>query len=313
MKNNVEIAIVGGGLAGLCAALTLQHPDRRVHLIESSDLPQQKSTGLNSRSIALSGSSAQIFRSLGLWSEIRKQAAPIRTIHISSQGRWGVTRLHASDYELDALGYVIESSILGKLLLDRVNNSQLITLDSGAQFENAEYGETVHLDYLYRNKKKQLNANLVLVADGASSKARASLGIEHRVIDYGQAAVITNLQVSKPVAGAAYERFTTEGPLAMLPLGRNRYACVWTHNPDNTDHLMQLGDEQFAEVLQQSFGYRLGFIEQVGQRSSFSLHRTEALTLAKNRCVLIGSAASALHQVAGQSFNLALRDLASLY
>ena len=312
MKNNPEIAIVGGGLVGLCAALSLQHPDRQVHVIESSALAQQKATGLNSRSIALSCSSVQIFRALGLWSKIRKQASPIRTIHISSQGRWGVARLHAADYELEALGYVIESSILGSLLLDQVKHSKLITLDTEAEFENAEYGKTVKLDYRCRNKKKRISASLVVVADGASSKGRASLGIEHRITDYGQSAVITNVLVSKPVGGTAYERFTPEGPLAMLPLGRDRYACVWTHDPENTDHLMRLDDRQFAEALQQGFGYRLGYIEQIGQRYSFPLHRTEALALAKYRCVLIGNAANALHPVAGQGFNLALRDVASL-
>ncbi len=312
MKNNPEIAVVGGGLVGLCAALALQYPDRQVHVIESSAPAGQKATGLNSRSIALSYASVQIFKSLGLWNTIREKAAPIRTIHISSQGRWGVARLHAVDYELEALGYVIESSILGSLLLDLVNQSKLITLDTEAKFESARYGNTVKLNYLMRNKKKQINANLLLIADGASSRARANLGIEHRDIDYGQSAVITNVLVSKPVGGTAYERFTPEGPLAMLPLGRDRYACVWTHDPDKSEHLMQLDDHQFAEALQQAFGYRLGYIEHVGQRYSFPLHRTESLTLVKNRCVLIGNAANTLHPVAGQSFNLALRDVASL-
>ena len=312
MNSNVDIAIVGGGLVGLCAALALQHPDRSVHVIESSALQQRKATGLNSRSIALSYASVQILRALGLWHRIRKKAALIRTIHISSQGRWGVARLQASDYELEALGYVIESSILGSLLLDQVNSSKLIRLDTEAEFETAEYNETVHLAYQCRNRPEQINAHLVLIADGASSKSRASLGIEHRSLDYGQSAIISNVRVSKPGPDTAYERFTTDGPLAMLPLGRDQYACVWTHDPENTDRLMSLDDEQFTGALQQKFGFRLGFIEQSGQRHSFPLYRTEALKLVKNRCVLIGNAANALHPVAGQSFNLALRDVASL-
>ncbi len=312
MNSDPEIAIIGGGLVGLCAALAIQHPGRQVHVIESSALAQKKVAGLDSRSIALSYASVQIFKALGLWNAIKKQAAPIRTIHISSQGRWGVARLRAADYELEALGYVIESSILGILLLDQIKKSNLITLDTEAEFESTVLGESVQINYRDRNGPKQVNANLVLVADGGSSKARTSLGIEHRCIDYGQSAVITNVRVSKPSPHTAYERFTPQGPLAMLPLGNNRYACVWTHDPDNTDRLTGLNNDQFAEALQKCFGYRLGFIEQVGQRHSFSLHRSEALTLAKNRCVLIGSAANALHPVAGQGFNLALRDVASL-
>ena len=301
-----------GGLVGLCTALALERSDRGVHVIEASAMELKQASGLNSRSIALSYSSVQIFKSLGLWKTLRKQAAPIKTIHISSQGYWGVARLQASDYELEALGYVIESSVLGGLLLDQVGQSKHITLDTEAEFESAEYSETVQLHYRCRDKPRQFRAHLVLVADGASSRVRDSLGIEHRDVDYGQSALITNVQVSKPASYTAYERFTTEGPLAMLPLGRNRYACVWTHNPEDTDKLMGLDDDHFAEALQQCFGYRLGFIEQTGERHSFPLRRTEAMTLARNRCLLIGNAANALHPVAGQSFNLALRDVASL-
>lgn len=310
--SNAEIAIVGGGLVGLCAALALQHPGRQVHVIESSALAQKKATGLDSRSIALSYASVQIFKALGLWSAIRKQAAPIRMIHISSQGCWGVARLRATDCQLEALGYVIESSILGSLLLDHVSKTQSIRLDTEAEFERIEYGEAIELSYRCRGKLNQINTNLVLVADGASSKARASLGIEYRRIDYGQSAIITNVRVSKPSPDTAYERFTPRGPLAMLPLGRNKYACVWTHDPEKTELLLQLNDEQFAEALQEAFGFRLGYIEQVGRRHSFPLYRTEALNLAKNCCIMIGNAANALHPVAGQGFNLALRDVASL-
>jgi len=312
MGNNRDIAIVGGGLVGLSAALALQHPDRHISVVESSALPQQESTGLNARSIALSYASVQIFKALGLWQEIKKAAAPIKTIHISSQGQWGVTRLRGSDYELEAMGYVIESWKLGAVLLDHIRQSKSISLETGAEFEALEFADLVQLRYRSEKKLRKLGASLVLIADGARSKARSSLGIEHRMIDYAQAAIITNIEVSSPVSGAAYERFTDAGPLAMLPLGRTRYACVWTHDPQSSERLMQLDDQQFVESLQQSFGFRLGFIECVGQRYSFPLHRTEALELAKNRCLLIGNAANTLHPVAGQGFNLALRDIASL-
>ncbi len=107
MHSNPDIAIVGGGLVGLSSALALQQPDRHIRVIESSALQQQKSNGLDARSIALSYASVQIFKALGLWQELKKQASAIKTIHISSQGQWGVTRLRASDYDLEAMGYVI--------------------------------------------------------------------------------------------------------------------------------------------------------------------------------------------------------------
>lgn len=312
MHAKPDIAIVGGGLVGLSAALALRRPDRHISVVESSAPQQQESTGLNARSIALSYASVQIFKALGLWAEVKKQSSPIKTIHISSKGRWGVARLRASEYDLEAMGYVIESRKLGAILLERVQQSKSISLETGAEFESLDLGKRVQLRYRSEKKLQKLSASLVLIADGAQSKARSDLGIEHISIDYQQAAIITNVEVSQPIPGAAYERFTDQGPLAMLPLGNKRYACVWTHDPQFSERLMQLDDQQFAESLQQSFGFRLGFVERVGQRYSFPLHRTEALELAKNRCLLIGNAANTLHPVAGQGLNLALRDVASL-
>lgn len=309
-----EIAIIGGGLVGLCAALALQRPDRKISVIESSSLlhSQQDPTGLNTRSIALSYASVQIFKALDIWRDIKNLASPIRTIHISSQGRWGVSRLKAADYDIDALGYVIESQQLGNCLLEKINQIESIRLVTRATFESAETKEAVHLRYRTANGSESLQADLLLVADGAQSLARKSLGIKHRSIDYCQSAIITNVCFDKPVVAAAFERFTASGPLAMLPLGGGRFACVWTCKPKAAIELMQLDDVAFIQSLQNCFGFRLGFIEQVGERFSFPLERTEAQSLTKNRCVLIGNAANALHPVAGQGFNLGLRDIASL-
>jgi 2-octaprenyl-6-methoxyphenol hydroxylase len=309
-----SIAIVGGGLIGLCAALALQHSGRKVSVIESGSLLQSEKdpVGLNARSIALSYASVQIFKALDIWNEVKHLASPIRTIHISSKGHWGVSRLKASDYELEAMGYVIESQLLGNCLLEKINQSKSINLVTRATVESIEVEHNSQLSYRSPDGIKSLQTDLIVIADGAQSKARDSLGIKHETIDYEQSAIITNVIFDKPIAAAAYERFTESGPLAMLPLGQNRYACVWTCKPDDALELMALDDEAFMQSLQQCFGFRLGFIEQVGKRFSFPLQRTEAKSLTQNRCVLIGNAANALHPVAGQGFNLGLRDIASL-
>lgn len=313
-----DIVIVGGGLVGLCAALALQKGGQKVCVLEAASIYQPESGGLNARSIALSYSSVQIFKALGVWTPIKKQAAPIRNIHISSQGRWGLSRLRASDYDIDALGYVIESRHLTASLLEKVEACDNISLLSEACFESIEHvsienDAEVRIDYSYQQQRHQHRAKLALIADGASSSARASLGIEHNTIDYGQAAIITNVEFEKPLPGYAYERFTEQGPLAILPLSGNRYACVWTRQTQRAAELMKADEQTFIEALQQCFGFRMGFIDKIGDRFCFDLKRTEAVQLIENRCVLIGNAANALHPVAGQGFNLALRDVAVLY
>ena len=308
-----DIAIIGGGLVGLCAALVLQHAKRSVTVIEAANLEQVKAEGLNARSIALSASSLQIFRALGIWQQIEAQAAPIRHIHVSSRGRWGVTRLQATDYQLDALGYVIESRALGRCLLDAVEASSQIKLQQNAVFESITQDTTVNIAYRRNRRLTRLEAKLALIADGAHSPARAALGIGHQTIDYGQAVVISNVEVSKPKTDTAYERFTAQGPLAMLPLGGKRYACVWTLTPQLAAQACAQDDAEFGAALQDCFGFRLGLIERVGERFSIPIQRTRADALQSGRCLLVGNAANALHPVAGQSFNLALRDIACLY
>ena len=308
-----DIAIIGGGLVGLCAGLVLQHSGSRVSIIEAGNLELSRADGLNARSIALAASSVQIFKAIGIWPQIEALAAPIRDIHISARGRWGVTRLHADDYNLDALGYVIENQALGHCLLTAVEASDKIKLEQKAEFESIDQNEVVTIGFRKNKRAGRLKASLALIADGAHSKARAALGIGHHSFDYGQAVVICNVEVSKPKIDTAYERFTPQGPLAMLPLGGKRYACVWTLAPEPANEVCVQPDAEFGTALQECFGFRLGVIERVGERASIPIQRTRADQLHAGRCLLIGNAANALHPVAGQSFNLSLRDIACLY
>ncbi len=308
-----DIAIIGGGLVGLCAALVLQHTGRRVSIVEAGNPDRAQADGLNARSIVLSASSVQVFRALGLWAQLETQASPIRNIHISSRGRWGVTRLRVEDYPLDALGYVIENQPLNRCLLEAVKASKKIQLLQGAEFASITQDENVTIGYRKNKRAHRLEAKLALIADGARSPARAALGIGHRTVDYGQVVVISNVEVSRPQIDTAYERFTPQGPLAMLPLGGKRYACVWTLAAETAEQVCSHHDDPFSSALQRCFGFRLGLIEGVGERFSIPIERTRADSLQAGRCLLIGNAANALHPVAGQSFNLSLRDIACLH
>lgn len=307
-----DIVIVGGGPVGLSAALALQEASRRVTIIEAAPRGAEQPGGLNARSIALSTSSVQIFRALGLWPQLSAAATPIRQIHVSARGHWGVTRLQASDYQLDALGYVVEFESLNRVLLDAVDACADIALEDDASFTSLSQGDGVRIEYRRQKRQRHLDARLALIADGADSAARAALGIDYRRIDYGQSALVVNVEFGRPRDGLAFERFTSEGPLAMLPLGGRRYACVWTCSPARAAELEGVDDAAFGAALQDCFGYRLGIIERVGKRIAVALRRTQAEALSRGRCVLIGNAANALHPVAGQSFNLSLRDIAGL-
>jgi len=308
-----DVAIIGGGLVGLCAALVLQHPKRSVTIIEAGNFTPRPVAGLASRSIALAFSSVQILRALGLWSQIEAHAAPIRQIHVSARKHWGVTRLQARDYELDALGYVIENQALSDCLLQAVLDSAQIELQQDAVFTSIDQDAGLDISYQQQDRRHRLQAKLALIADGARSQAREAVGIGYHSIDYGQTVVISNIEVSRARSDTAYERFTASGPLAMLPLGGKRYACVWTMNPDAAEQLCREDDAGFGAALQDCFGYRLGLIETASPRFSLPLQRTRAEALKAGRCLLVGNAANALHPVAGQGFNLALRDIACLH
>lgn len=311
---STDICIIGGGLVGLMAASVMSAQGRQVSLVEAGPLTGNQPGQLDVRSIALSLSSLKIMQALGLYPQLHDMMTPISDIHISSAGHFGVTRLHASDLNLDYMGAVVEYHSLMRVLLDRVTADPGIEIIAPAQIDDLhqhEHGVTLNMSS--EKGSVVLDAAMVLVADGASSKVRQLLGIDTTQHDYHQSAIIANVQVQQPKAGWAYERFTPSGPLAMLPLSAGRYAMVWTRKPDEADQLMQADDKELLQQLHQVFGYRLGYMTALGKRDRFDLMLTRASQLADGRCLLIGNAANALHPVAGQGFNLALRDIGLLY
>lgn len=309
-----DVCIIGGGLVGLAAALAFSHQGHRVRLLESMSLQADEPAIMDARSLALSHSSMQILHSLGLWQSLRNRVAAIQHIHVSSAGHFGVTRLAASDLEVDAMGYVVEYHVLIQVLLDSVNQDSRIEIIAPARFVSLQQSDnSVSVTYRFESSEQSLDTSLLIVADGAQSAVREFLDIPVRVTDFGQSAIIANVSIKKPSQAVAYERFTAQGPLAMLPLTDQRYALVWTNSPQRTEQLMQSTDEDFLAELYASFGYRLGYFDDVGERGRFVLKLTRAQQLVAGRCILLGNAANTLHPVAGQGLNLALRDIAAIY
>ncbi len=308
-----DLVIVGSGPVGLCAALALQGGQRRIVVLESNQKPEGQPQGLNARSIALAGSTVRVFRSIGVWQQLQAHATPMSHEHVSTKGQFGVTRLQADEVGVDALGYVIESNRLVDCLLTAVEAAENVEIEFGASVDSLQQNsENVLLEFQQDEKQRSITSQLCMIADGARSRLRHSLGIDVTQVDYAQSLIICNAEVSKPVTETAYERFTDQGPLAMLPLGGNRYACVWTMAPELEESRMAASDEAFISELQDCFGMRLGYIERVGERASTALYRTSSQQLTAGRCLLLGNAANALHPVAGQSYNLSIRDVATL-
>ena len=311
-----KLCIVGGGLVGLAAAIALSRQGRQVVLLEARDYPamQTQQHELDARSIALSYASEQILRSLGVWDAIAPSAAPMREIHVSSAGHFGVTRLHADELGVPAMGQVVEYDPLLFALLQAAQQDEQIELIMPASVESVQQSsDAITLQYRQADQSHTLSASLLMVADGANSSLRAMLGIEAEVVDYAQSAIIANLKIEQPPNDCAYERFTRHGPMALLPLPQQRYALVWTNPPQRADEMLALSDEGFIRQIHRQFGYRLGYFSAVGQRARFELKRTRASELVAGRAVLVGNAANTLHPVAGQGFNLALRDVAALH
>lgn len=305
----VDVAIIGGGMVGASLALALKDTGIRTLLVEGTAPDAKQQPSFDDRTTALGNASRRVFQALGAWEALAREAAAITSIHVSDAGRFGFARLKAAEQGIDAFGYVITNRIIGAALWERMRGSETLQLRVPARPEQVEITpERV----TFRCGDELVSARLVVAADGAHSLVRAAAGIDADVEDYGQVAVIAHVGSERPHDGTAYERFTPSGPLAVLPLQNGGYGVVWTCTPERATEVLSLDDESYLRQLQDRFGWRAGRFVRVGARASYSLKLTRAAATTGVRTVLIGNAAQALHPVAGQGFNLGLRDAAML-
>jgi 2-octaprenyl-6-methoxyphenol hydroxylase len=310
----VDVAIVGGGMVGASLALALQGLGIRVLLIEGVAPNSSAQPSFDDRTTALGNASRRIFDSLGVWAAVAPQAAAIRTIHVSDAGHFGFARLRAEEQGIDAFGYVVANRVIGAALWEKLQVSQSIALRVPATAEDLEINEAGATLTVVGNggSREQVSARLLVAADGAHSSVRAAAEIGAEVEDYDQVAIVANVAADRVHDGTAYERFTPTGPLAVLPLSDGSYGVIWSCRPDDAADIMSLDDNSYLGELQARFGWRAGRFVRVGRRASYPLKLTRATMTTATRAVLIGNAAQALHPVAGQGFNLGLRDAAML-
>ncbi|MEX0374623.1 FAD-dependent monooxygenase [Spiribacter pallidus] len=339
-----DIVIAGGGLVGASLAVALRGSGYRVAVVEPVPPQAESQPSFDDRQTALAPTSRRFFENLGLWEAIEAGASPIRRIHVSDRGHGGFTRLDAAEEGLPALGHVAPNRVLGAVLAPAMAEAADVfcparITQTHPVMEPAEAGsdpdaarapaddpaghatsspaetQAVARQVVIETESgpQTVSTRLLVVADGMRSTTREALGVGLDERDYGQSAIIANLRTQYPHHGTAYERFTPDGPLAVLPAGEDAASLVWTLPHDEAQAAAtQWSETAFLQALQSAFGWRLGRLEAVGKRQVYPLWAVTADQFCAQRAVIMGNAAHALHPVAGQGLNLALRDVAGL-
>ena len=313
-----EVIIVGGGMVGLSLALMLAKINIAVKLLEAIKYPNYDDENLapyhssfDARNSALSRRSVQIYQELGLWNALQEHATPILEVNITEQGSFGKARLKAEQEKVESFGQVIENAWLGRVLLTQVKKEPLIELIDDVQVTSLiQDTDFAYIEAQRGESSLKLQSKLVIAADGRDSFCRKALGIGASEHDYDQVAIVTTVQTSKPHAHVGFERFSHLGPLALLPLpGEYRRSVVWpVKKGTEGEWLGDENDQHFLDALQETYGDRAGKFQKTGKRFSFPLSQVLAEKQAVGRVVLMGNAAHTIHPVAGQGFNLCMRD-----
>lgn len=325
-----DVTIVGGGMVGASLACVLGRLGIRTTVLEAFVMPEAshpnstesrpRAPSFDDRTVALSFGSRLLLENMGLWDAIAEHVEPIQSIQISEQKRLGLMRINAKEEGVDALGYVIENYNLGKSLhaqLAPLIESGVVTWQAPAKVTHAETSyNTARVEYTLNERAHSVESQLLIAADGAQSFTRERLGVTTHTTDYGLSAIVCNVQPQLAHDGRAFERFTSHGPLAALPLkhfdGKPRVSLVITVRHEDVPTWEAYSDNEFLIQVQKKFGHRLGKLKKVGQRAVYPVSLMQADTVYTKRALVIGNAAQSLNPVAGQGFNLALRDLANV-
>ncbi|WP_394754484.1 2-octaprenyl-6-methoxyphenyl hydroxylase [Crenothrix sp.] len=312
MACDYDLLIVGGGLAGNCLALALKETGMHIAVVEASSREQLQNHLAGDRALALAAGTVQRLQELGVWQDIQHQATAIKTIHVSDRGHFGKTRLSAQKENVEALGYVITARNIETHVAHLVESSAIECI-SPARVAGLMAGlDEMHVSLKHNDESLTLSCKLLVGADGGNSSVRKLLDIDQHVTAYDQTALISTVRSSLPNHHTAYERFTPSGPLALLPIGDYHSAVIWTQSPENAQALMTGNEADFLAELQLCFGFKLGELSLASSRHAFPLSLIRAKSMIADRAVIIGNAAHQLHPVAGQGFNLGIRDVIQL-
>lgn len=305
IERDVDILIVGGGLVGALLLIALKHLHYRVLLVDTKSLSSREDASFDARSLALSPASARILQMLMVWPHLENVIASIEKIHVSEQGCFGRTLLQQSK---EPLGYVVEIEHLTRALLQALPQQNILAPAEVLAFDLQENCATIRTP----DGDNLVRAQLIVAADGAASCMRQFCQLRAETKNYDQYAIVANLGLTRSHHHIAYERFTKRGPLALLPMSDLRAALIWSMSPADAQQMLHCSEQDFLRQLQQAFGYRLGRLSRIGTRHIFPIQQVYMSQLVVGSVVFIGNAAHTLHPVAGQGFNLGLRDVAML-
>ncbi|AJI74276.1 ubiquinone biosynthesis hydroxylase, UbiH/UbiF/VisC/COQ6 family protein [Francisella philomiragia subsp. philomiragia ATCC 25015] len=310
MNTKYDIAIVGGGIVGLLTSLALARTGCSIIHIEKDELEVKN----DNRSIAVSYSSIAFLNTLGLWDKVASKTQTIKKVHVSDKGRYGRAEIFAKDENLPFLGAIAPMRELLAVALQNV-----------AENENIEKAFKTNVVSLQKNaddyslvveqeqQDKIIHASLIIACDGASSSIRKMLNVGAQTTDYKQDAVVFDIQTDLDNDNTAFERFMTDGVLAMLPKSKTTMGCVWTVDREDSKAKLNLGKKEFEELVQDRFGYRLGQIEVATKPAVFPLYLVQSNEVYKDNVLFFGNALHFLHPVSGQGMNLSIRDIGFLY
>jgi len=305
-----DIAVIGGGLSGLTTALALSRCGFRVVLNDREPEAVMRRVERDGRTTAIAASGRSMLEALGVWDTLAPEAEPILDIRVSD----GDSRqfLHYDHREVGdtPMGHIVENALLKKTLFDVLRAQKNISYEPGIGVRDV----TTEPNQVSARLEdgRSLHAALLIGADGRASKIRQLAGIRVTRLDYGQTSLVFTVAHSRPHHGVAHERFLPGGPLAFLPMADNRSSVVWTERSHTARALMTLDNDALADALSARFDDCLGTLSIVGGRWSFPLSLVNAEKQTGPRLALVGDAAHGIHPIAGQGFNLGLRDIAAL-
>lgn len=306
-----DILILGGGLIGNSLACALENSGLRVGLVEAS-VPSTGAPGFNERKLALSAASLIALEHLSVAQYFANGFSPIDRIHISRVGDFGCVDIKAKDYQREYFGGVVLARDLGRALETRVAELKNLTLYRPAKVlqvlpDNTSPKVLIECD----GKPQTLSARMIIGADGTQSLVRKALNITTDDFDYRQHLFVCSLQTDQVSDGTAFERFSSQGPVALLPMPGGQYGALCGVSSEDVSRIENLSDADYSDYFQQRFGWRAGRIRRVGARTHYPLKKVIAKDIVGPGCVLMGNAAQTLHPIGAQGFNLGLRDALS--